>query len=105
MDLAPAVTRTIYILLKSVFPGKSILVEIIMSYLRTGGSWPHHPPAVVLRTTLYVLAVHARMFNEIEFVNSVRLEAVIQRFPSLDRWADNAARHGVWRTHPMVARA
>ena len=51
---------------------------------------------------MYVLVVHARMFNELEV--PVEAEAVIQRLPSLDQWAESAVRQAAWRTHLMVLR-
>ena len=89
---------------------KQIPVCLIMDFLSVG-SWHRRQPERILSaeqmlsTTLYVLTVHSRMFNELEGFESE--EAVIERFPSLDLWADSAAEQAPWRVyevHPMVLR-
>ena len=99
-DLQPALAVTTYRLLSSKCGGP--LVRGIMNYL-SAGSWHRMPLGQILRTTLYVLVVHARMFNEIEV--PVEAEAVIQGLPSLDQWAESAVKQWACGTHPMVLRA
>jgi uncharacterized protein (DUF2132 family) len=66
----------------------------------------HTPHVRVLAEALYVLIVHARMFNHI-FTKPGMLRdvsALLLRHPCLDVWAENVFRSGEWRTRPMVVR-
>jgi hypothetical protein len=76
----------------------------------------HTPLVRVLAQALYVLIVHARMFNHI-FTDHVHalfsrrssgmlrdVSALLLRHPCLDVWAENVFRSGEWRTRPMVVR-
>ena len=98
-DLQPALASTTYRLLRCQCGDKKIPIRLIMDYLSVG-SWHLRRPERVLSGTLYVLTVHSRMFNELEGFEGV--EAVIERFPSLDLWANSAVEHAAWRVHPMV---
>ena len=102
-DMPSALAVTTYKLLWSRCRGP--LVDRIMSYLSCG-SWRRvlYPmlPGGVLRMTLYVLIVHARMFNVLEV--PMEADAAIERLPSLDEWAETAFSEGGWRMHPMVVR-
>ena len=100
-DLQPALASTTYRLLRCQCGDKKIPIRLIMDYLSVG-SWHLRRPEQVLSGTLYVLTVHSRMFNELEGFEGV--EAVIERFPSLELWADSAVEHAAWRVHPMVLR-
>ena len=103
-DLQPALAFTTYRLLRCQCGDKKIPIRLIMDYLSVG-SWHRRRPEQVLSGTLYVLTVHSRMFNELEGFECE--EAVIERFPSLELWADSVAENARWRVHrvhPMVLR-
>ena len=73
-DLQPALAVITYRLLSSKCRGP--LVRGIMNYL-SARSWHRLPLVRILRTTSYVLVVHARMFNELEV--PVEAEGVSER--------------------------
>ena len=98
-DLQSAVAHTVYRVLSRGLTDP--LAESIMCYLY--GSWPRQPLGAILRQTIYILVVHSRMFNDIPYGSLTRgAEAVIQRIPCVDQWAESAFQSGVWHTHPMV---
>ena len=97
-----------------------VVTHRIMGYL-SGNGWEIMSASRILRETLYVIHVHARMFNDLALPGTFRgtlpLAFELQRrnprhpncrsevvhAPSLDDWAAFVAAHGPWRDrHPLV---